>query len=286
MTLLKFFEAYYLPHRLRSRSKNTIRLYRHSVNSFSRFLERRAKLSDLTDDTVSRYLTALIARGLSPYTVNKERSQLLAIWTYAAKKRHVPEFPDVPPERTPKRVPQAWTQEELKRLMHACSLQKGEICDIPASAWWTALHLILWDTGERIGAVLKLSWSSYQTPWLLVPAETRKGQREDKLFELGADTQGALDSIRTPKRKLILPWPKAATTIYYHYGRLLRRAELPDGARCKFHRMRRSVASYYEANGGNATELLGHTSRATTAAYLDPRIVRTVQPSDILFRIR
>jgi integrase len=48
--------------------------------------------------------------------------------------------------------------------------------------------------------------------------------------------------------------------------------------------MRRSVASHYEAAGGNATELLGHSSRSVTLAYLDPRIVPQQHAVDLLFR--
>ena len=35
---------------------------------------------------------------------------------------------------------------------------------------------------------------------------------------------------------------------------------------------------------GNATELLGHSSRKITRAYLDPRIVRRTSAIDLLFR--
>jgi len=284
--MTRFFESVYLPLKLRSRSPNTIRLYRHTIRSFGRFLERPPRLSDLTDDTVSAYLAWLVGRKLSPYTVNKERSQLLAIWNYAARKGHVCTFPDVAPERTPCRIPQAWTTSELGRLLDACQSEPGRLAGIEASDWWTALHLVLWDTAERIGAVLALTWRQYQPPWLLIPAEARKGRREDKLFRLGDDTQASLARIREPRRVKLFQWPLTLGSLYNHYQRILRRAGLPADERCKFHRMRRTVASYYEAAGGNATELLGHTSRRTTRSYLDPRIVQTRQPSDVLFRLR
>ena len=284
--LADFFDTTYLPLKLRSRSANTIRLYRHTVASFSRWLGRPATLEDLTDDAVSAYLASLNARGLSPYTVNKERSQLLAIWNYAARKKFVPVFPDVAPETLPKRVPQAWTVEDLSALLDACHSEPGTISGVPAADWWVSLHLVIYDTAERIGAVLELRWGDYQPPWLLIPAESRKGRRADKLHKLGADTQSALARIRPPDRDLIWPWPRTQHTLYYHYNRILRRAGLPHDGRCKFHRLRRTVASYYEAACGNASQLLGHTSRRTTEAYLDPRIVRTAQPCDLLRRLR
>jgi integrase len=286
MPLSLFFERIYAPLKLRARSENTLRLYQHTLRSFEKFLERPPKLTDLNDDTVSAYLAWLVGRRLSVHTVNKERSQLLAVWNYAARKGFVPVFPDVLAERAPTRVPQAWTREELDRLFRACAAESGLIGGLPAGLWWVSLHQVLWDTGERIGAVLQLTWRSYQPPWILVPAESRKGRREDKLFKLGDDTQKGLSEMQClSKRRIIFFWPKAINSIYYSYAKILKKADLPDDGRCKFHRVRRSVASYYEQAGGNATELLGHTSRKTTRAYLDPRIVRAKQPCEMLFRI-
>ena len=61
---------------------------------------------------------------------------------------------------------------------------------------------------------------------------------------------------------------------------------LPSDRRHKFHAMRRTVASFYEAAGGNATELLGHSTRDVTRThYLDPRVVgQGVNACDVLFR--
>jgi hypothetical protein len=44
------------------------------------------------------------------------------------------------------------------------------------------------------------------------------------------------------------------------------------------------VASHAEAAGMNATELLHHSTRKVTLAYLDPRIVKRPQAADVLFR--
>jgi integrase len=61
-------------------------------------------------------------------------------------------------------------------------------------------------------------------------------------------------------------------------------AGLPDTREYKFHVLRKSVASHYEAAGGNATDLLKHSSRKVTLTYLDPRVVRPAAPVDLLFR--
>jgi hypothetical protein len=68
------------------------------------------------------------------------------------------------------------------------------------------------------------------------------------------------------------------------YTEILKRAGLPHDRKSKFHRMRRTVASFFEAAGANATALLGHSARSVTEGYLDPRLVRTPQPSELLPR--
>jgi len=281
-----FFDDLYRPLRLRSRSSNTIRLYAYSIRCFSKSLGHPAHLGDFTDDTVSRHLARLIGDHYSPYSVNKERSQLLAMWNWAARKKLVDRWPDVTPEVTPTRIPVAWLRGELLRLVAACRAERGDYDGVPAIRSAVSLHMVCWDTAERIGAVRQLRWDHLdEGGWLLVPAELRKGKREDKHFRLGPDTLAELATIREPPRPLMFPWPYSATYIYRCYRKIIQRAGLPTDARSKFHRLRRSVASYYEANGGNATDLLGHGNRSTTKRYLDPRILQVRQPCDVLFRL-
>ncbi|NLX55090.1 MAG: site-specific integrase [Planctomycetaceae bacterium] len=286
MLLHDFFETIYLPLKLRNRSDNTVRLYRYSIRCFEETLGRPATLEDLTDTQVSMHLARLVADKRSPYTVNKERSQLLAIWSFAARKRYVEAFPDVEPEVAPKRAPLAWLESDMRRLVQACHDQTGYYDGIPAATWWIAIHEVCWDTAERIGAIRQLTWEHLNSDgWLIVPAELRKGKREDKCFLLGPDTLGTLQAISLPERRLIFPWPFSTTYLYHVYRKILRRAGLPTDSRSKFHRLRRTAASYYEAAGGNATDLLGHANRETTKRYLDPRIVKQKQPSEVLFRL-
>ena len=77
---------------------------------------------------------------------------------------------------------------------------------------------------------------------------------------------------------------KAPSLTYRRMGRIMLRAGLPDSREFKFHAIRKSTASHYEAAGGNATKLLGHSSRKVTQTYLDPRIVQTTPAVDLLFR--
>jgi integrase len=285
-SLRSFYRETFEPLFLRSRSERTKNLYNTTINTFERFLGRTAELSDLTDDTVGKFLYWFRQQGRAPASVNKERSNLLAIWRFACRKGYIQLWPDVQPEVDPERVPQAWTESEIRRLFLSIRREPGWIAGIRAADWWHALHLLAWDTGERITAIVSLRWCwvSLADATVLIPAEVRKGKRKDRLYRLSPDTVAALNAIRLPQRDLVLPWPLNRTYLWRRYEPILKRAGLPCDRRSKFHRMRRSVASHYEAAGGDATEFLGHSARKVTRAYLDPRIVGDRQASDVLFR--
>lgn len=285
LSLQEFFGQFFEPLRLRSRSERTRELYRTTLRTFAKFLGRVPTVQDLGDDQVNRYLSWFRGLPRAPASVNKERNNLLAIWRYAARKRFVEQWPDVDAEVEPKRVPQAWTETEVFRLFAAIKQETGLIAGIPAALWWQGLHLVGWDTGERIGAVLGLEWANVDLVgrWALCVAESRKGKREDRIYRLAADTCDVLRQIRRPFKR-VFEWPYCANYIWAKYAVILRRAGLPADRRSKFHRLRRTVASNFEAAGGDATALLGHSRRSITERYLDPRICQQQQAADLLFR--
>lgn len=286
-SLKDFYLTVYEPLKLRGKSKSTKHQYLVQIRHLKRFLLHEPTFADLTDESMSRFLSWFRdKRGRSAATVNKARNHLLALWRLAARRGVVAAYPDVPPEIEPERVPQAWLQEELQRLFSACLEEQGSLAGVPAGKWWRTLHLCAWDTAERKSALLSLKWANADLArgWLLIPAECRKGKRRDKAFQLHPDTVVALREILEPRRELIFPWPYHANYLYPRYKMILSRAKLPCDRKHLFHCMRKSTASYFEAAGGNATALLDHSSRSVTEAYLDPRIVNGQQASKLLFR--
>lgn len=287
LTVAEFFENVYLPLRLRGKSDRTEALYRCSLVSFGRFLKRRAVLEDFTDDVVSAYLSSLGELGRSPHTIEKERVQLLAMWRFACKRGMLRVYPNVPGIRLPRSDPKAWTREELVKLFDAVDNTSGMIGNVRANLWWRALLLVIWDTGERIGATRSLQWSDFDLDghWLTVPAQVRKGKTADKTHRLHPDTVTALRAILHPERQRVFEWPFVYSYLWTAFGKLLERAGLDASKRCKFHKIRRTVASFYEQAGGDATRLLDHSRRATTEKwYIDPRVVPVPQACEKLFR--
>ena len=282
--LLSFFYAdYYLPLKLRGRSLETDRLYRLSLKSFEKTLGRLATLDDLTDMNLSRHLHRLSVNGRAAATINKDRAQILAIWRFAAQKRFVAEWPNVPEEVEPKRIPKAWMPEELSSLIAAALRQTGMVGDNQAAEFWRALVLTILDTGERIGAVLQCEWSDLDGPWLNMRAELRKGRRKDKQYQLSDDVLRAIHTLKKNK-KVIFPWPLHKTYIFKRFGKICKQAGLPADRKSKFHRLRKTVASACMVEEIDPQFILDHTDRRTTEMYLDPRIAKQPQATGVIAR--
>lgn len=280
--------AHYQSHKLRGASPGTLNQFRVSLRNLAIFLGRPPRVSDLSDTTVLDAMYWMIDRGRKPATANRLRSNLLALWRYACRRAWLRRWPDAEKMREPERIPVAWTRDELRRLWGACETQVGSFCGVPCGAWWSVLHSLAWDGAERINAILCLRREdvSLSAGTALFRAESRKGRTRDRLVRLHGSTVETIRTIWRPERALLLPWPFSRCYLWLRYGRLLRDAGLPHDRAHKFHAMRRSAASWYEAAGGNATELLDHASRSITVKhYLDVKIVGAEKPAcDVLFR--
>ncbi len=283
--LAAFYKQKYEPIVLRSRSQNTKRLYKMSINLLGRFLGRKPLLDDLNDTTVSAFASWRLDEGKARKTVNRDLCCLLAMWRWANRKGYLDTWPDVQKEKVIKRTPRALTREELLSIFRSIQGVTEAVGDIAGPDFWRALFLVCWDTGERIGAVMAVKWSDVDLGkgWITFLAEHRKGGRSDNTLPLASDTIEALNKIKRLKGKVFL-WPYNPGYIFPKMGQIMVRAGLPDTREFKFHAIRKSTASYYEAAGGNATELLGHSSRDVTKNYLDPRVVSTKPAVALLFR--
>ena len=178
-------------------------------------------------------------------------------------------------------------EEELAELMRSAAQDERKVGDVPGNIWWPALLLLLWATGERIGAAMDLTRDKLDTRngWVTFPAETRKGGRADNTLPLADDTCERLSTLLAAHQdKQVFAWPYSKGYLYVRYKEILHRAGLPADRARKFHCIRKSTASHYEAAGGDATKLLGQSSRRITEAYLDPRIAKQQPAVSLLFR--
>lgn len=284
MTLHQLFDDFYRPLRLRGRSANTTRLYGCTLRSFSKWLGYVATLDDLTDLTISRFLEQRACER-SPYTAEKERTQLLSLWRFAADRGLVRDRPCVPPAPLPDRIPVAWTVEQLQGLMRSASATRGYVGAVPAGVWYAALLSVLWETAERIGAILACQPGDFLAPVLTVRAEYRKGGKRDRVYRLSSETCDLVT--RACGASHLLDWPQNHGYLWKKYKDVVARAGLGHDRKTGFHQLRRSAASHFAALGGDPVKLLDHSSpRITQRWYLDRRMTdRDPPPCEVLPRI-
>lgn len=284
MTLNQFFDDFYRPLKLRGRSVNTVRLYANTITQYGKFLGRAPTVEqDLNDLQVSRYLEHR-SRQRSPHTSEKERNQLCALWRCACDRRLLELRPCIPVTPIPFRIPTAWSIEQLKTLLDTAKVMPGMVGDVPARIWWTALIQVLWQSAERVGAILSVDKADYSRPRILVRAEVRKGGKRDKLYTFTDPVCDLLDLLAASKNgPRLFAWPRGYEYLWNRFGKIVKAAGLEGGRRNKFHQLRRSAATHFAARGGDPTALLDHSSPRITRAYLDPRFIDTgPKPCDIL----
>lgn len=273
-SLQSFFHDVYRPCRLPGSCLGTIKQHQIAMRHFETFLGREPTLLDLDDDTAAGLLAWLIAtKEQAPVTANKVLEKICAQWKLANRRGLVSTWPEVRRLREPKRQPRAWSLGQLSTLLDSCRQERGQICGIPADRWWYALVVVMYYTGLRIGAMLRLRCDSVdlEAGTLVAEAETQK-QLAEQRFKLPPEAIDALRAIWSPKREFVFPWPKSITLLWRDFKAILERASLPSDRRSKFHRIRKTSASYLKKAGGNPTEHMGHSSAAVTEAYIDDDI--------------
>lgn len=289
--LRQFVFETFLPQNLKARSPETYRQYGFAVSDFAKFLGREPTLTDLQDATIAAFMAWMLgpARKVSARTTNKRSGALKAVWKWAASRRLIETFPTIGNIPEPQRIPRAWREDELVKLINAARTMRGIVGgDVPAWRWWVAIHAWWWNTAERTTATLRLPVDGidleYRTAY--VPAEIRKGGLKPRVYKLWPDTVEMFRMILPPHTKprtVMFPWDKHQSSFYNHYKKLLVKAGLPHDRYCKPHRMRVSRASWIKKEGGDPTRELGHESEATTRKhYLDPSLLE--QDETKLFR--
>jgi integrase len=111
-----------------------------------------------------------------------------------------------------------------------------------------------------------------------------------EVFRLHPQTIELLQQMKPHGRELLFPWPwtNLARTLYPQFGAILRAAGLPDTARDKFHKIRRTSATYLADVAGEveAQKHMGHSTVGLTIKYyIDPtKLTRRINAADVIQR--
>jgi integrase len=288
MRLIDLLKDYYAP--LNGISDRTIALYGFTIKAYGEFLGLTSgegfvppTVDHLDELQVARFLAHRL-RTRSVGTAAKDRSQIRAIWEWASRRGMVKTWPSMRPIRVPERVPQAWLIEEFQRLLDSASEEHGEIVGVPAAQWWRAILKTGYEVGERIGGLLSIEWTDVGPNGVTIRAEGRKGRRRDIWRGITPDCYEAILAIKADRR-LVFDWDKNYRMIWHNLGRICKRAGLPNDRMSKFHRVRKTTASYSAAAGLDAQKVMDHASPLTTRRYLDPRIVKQREAADVLPKV-
>ena len=284
MLLVDFLRDIYVP--LKGISAQTESLYKMTIAEFGRSLGHAPSLADLEELKVARFLAKRV-RERKPATAAKDRSQIRAMWELAARRKMVDLWPTIQRIRIPERVPEAWLTGEMAKILESAARETTDYCGIPAALWWRAILLVCYDTGERIGSVMALLWRDVRDGYILYPAENRKNKTRDIMRRVSPETFDSLQAIRLGRKDsdAVFPWPRTKGYLWKRLEIILERAGLPHDRSCKFHKIRKTTASYAEAAGLSAQAILDHSDPKTTRKYLDPRIVAARSAADVLPKV-
>lgn len=281
---------------LKNLSDRSVVMYLSTLDRFRDFLGHEPTLDDLDDLTASKFIRWRTTRPghwgkmLSPASIAKDSAHLRTIWTWCAKKRmkradgELIEFPDYARPKVPKPVPKAFKADELRALIAQARHRKGYIGGVPAAWYWTTKILCLFQTGERIGAVLQLRWSEVDLERNVITflAATRKGHRETITRPITPALSKMLAAYKGPPDALVWAWGanREMTAVYSSLRVLCRTAGVPYKP---FHAIRKSTASYLKRAGISAKKQLGHASEEMAEThYYDEEIVGTESNLDYL----
>lgn len=292
MLLRTFFECIFRPSRLPLADVQTIYQYDLNLRRFEEFLTRPAEVSDLTDGNIGNACHWLrTSKKLGISSASKLRENLVTIWKLARKRGHIQTDPEIPAIREPQRVPRAWSRDELNQLWEYLRRLPGDVSGVPESLWYCSLACVLWDTGERIGALWQTGKAQLdlRDGWIVVRAEVRKGKASDRLYKLSPQSVSLLKELMEldVRGDRVWPWPYCDTYLWQKWREILKRCGLPTGREFSFHCLRKSHASHLKARGGDARESLGHSTDAiTNSVYIDPRVTGMANdPTSRLFRL-
>lgn len=273
-TVRKYLDERYLTDKLDMASGSVLQL-RIAVGLLDRWRGSPVFLTDLSPRLVLDWMRWLGESRSAP-TVNKKRASVLAIWHHAAEAGYCTPPTRVPKRIEPKRVPTAWRVEDVGRILAACDQMPGWWEGGPVAVFWRLCLSLIWDTGCRVSEVLLARAGDVDLTagtWF-VPAERRKGRREDRLYSLHADTLALVRETLAYPRQRLFPFPFGRRQLWIYLRRLLALAGLPTGRRFGFHCLRRTVESYAaKARGVEwAAATIGHSVAVARRSYIAPAI--------------
>lgn len=276
-TLSEFFTDHYQPER--PIRKSSARQFRLAISSLERWHGGPVPLRDLSDKLANLWLIAE-EQKCSPATVKGKRTHVLCVWRYAAEEHGLCD----PPRRVrkvivPRQTPDAWTHEELARMVEAARQIPGKYpSGIKRADWWELFIRADYDTGLRLSDLLSLPVDVVRMQTFSV---CQSKTATPLIRRLSPATIAVALRTAGIARELLLPWNYRRETLWRHWKRyVLTPAGIDPSRRHGPQKLRRTSASHLESiRPGSAQAHLGHgTPGLAGKHYLDPRVVSAEPP--------
>lgn len=308
-TLTELFERYVLPNCLVNSEPRNIQQIRESLRYWRRFTgDPSLRLTSVRTcaeflgrrDERGRFVSGLWSlpgrkgEPISPNTVRKHCVEIQRLLSLAGPITHKhPEARElidrVPwlakPAVVKREVVDNLSLDELRAVREACKRARSPRRlphGLTPARFFDALYVFDYHVGARLGTLLAVRYSWFGTDvlgerCLHVPLRFTKGKKRDLLLFVHDDAWRAVESIRTPDRDLVFPWPHGPSWLHECRRRILRASGLPPHRQLGFHGIRKAMTTELGAiNGPAATMAAGHAgeqSAVTREHYLGRKVM-------------
>ncbi len=257
-------------------SKNTLESYLRDIGQFSAYcsLNSVGSVSDITDDTVSKYFEYLSVLGKSEATVSRNAASLRGYFIYLLTKGYINENPitAVKIKSAQKKLPEILTGKEVLKLLAQPSGNDYK------SVRDKAMLELLYATGIKVSELIELSVDELNVQIGILNLQSSKNSRIVPIYPAAIKT---LTNYILNVRPAIISNPEEERLFANMNGEPLSRqgfwkivkhyAEMAKIDKdITPHTLRHSFATHLLENGADIKdikEMLGHSDISTTQMY-------------------
>ena len=250
--------------------------YADAIASLERHAGRTLRLRDLTADLVNAWIGAQLEADYARITVRNQACAVVTLWRAAAKAKKAPRLPDtIRRVKVPTPIPEAWTLDELQRVLDACDRLKSRVKRMGGVHWRQlsrAMVLVGYHSGLRPCDLRRLPMAKLLVaePFVVLQDKTDW----PITIRLPLEPIEAVRAMALPKRETLLPLHRSS--VAEKFREVVKLAGVSGSPKW----LRRTGATAVEReHPGAAMSFLGHkTPGLALKHYVDQRIAGQNRP--------